>query len=57
MEVTLFGIVTVVNPVQPSNAQLPMEVTGSPLIVSGMNRVPVALGLLPVIAMEIPSEV
>ncbi len=52
MEVTLLGIVTFVKPLQASNAHSPMEVTGRPLIALGMTKVPVALGLLPVIVME-----
>ena len=57
MEVTLLGIVTFVKPLQASNAHSPMEVTGRPLIALGMTKVPVALGLLPVIVMAVPSLV
>ena len=48
MEVTLLGIVTLVNPLQPRNALTPMEVTSRLLIMAGITKSPVALGLLPV---------
>ena len=47
-EMTLLGRVTLFNPVEPENAKLPMEVTGRLLIVAGITKLPLALGLLPV---------
>ena len=51
MEVTLLGIVTLVNPLQSLNAEVPMDLTGRLLIVAGISKSPVALGLLPVMVM------
>ena len=42
MLVTLLGIVTLVRPVQPENAQDPMLVTGLPPICAGTFTEPVA---------------
>ena len=54
MEVMLLGRVTLVRPLHPWNAWVPMEVTGRSLIVLGMVKSPVARGLLPVIVMALP---
>ena len=54
MEVMLLGRVTLVSSVQYLNALSPREVTGNPLIVLGIVKSPVALGLLPVIVMALP---
>ena len=47
----LLGRVTLVRPVHPENAQLPMEVTGRLLMVFGMSKKPEAFGLEPVMVM------
>jgi len=47
--VTLLGILTLVSPVQPWNAELPIEDTGSPLIVDGTTAPPLPLKLVMVI--------
>ena len=54
MEVTLVGIVTLVNAVQLSNAESPMAVTGRVSIVDGMTKAPEALGLLPMMVIVFP---
>ena len=56
MEVTLLGIVTLVNPLQPRNALTPMEVTSRLLIMAGITKSPVALGLLPVMVIVLAPE-
>ena len=55
MEVMLLGIVTLVNPLHPENAEEPMDLTARLLIVDGITKSPVALGLLPVMVMVFPS--
>ena len=52
--VTLLGIVTLVNPEQAANAPRPISVTGRLLIVAGITKSPVALGLLSVMVMVFP---
>ena len=54
MDLTLLGIVTLVNPLHPWNAWLPMEVTGRLLIVFGMTKLPEACGMEPVMVMLFP---
>ena len=44
MLVTLLGIVTLVSPLQPSNAESPILVTGLPPSVEGIVTAPVGLG-------------
>ena len=55
MEVMLLGRVTLVRPLQSMNARSPILVTGRLLIVAGITKSPVALGLEPVMVMVFPS--